>query len=194
MRAARRPFATRRGITFLEVVLASALLGLVSLGVLSALNYMLLQQRRGEQVRGAAEVANRVVVMYLDNPEGMPASGQPIASGRHLYRWRYEASPITLFDPNAEGDEGASPLTLDRLQELTVTVWLHEDTGGSYEPRTGTPAITIRRMLDPVPTRNPDTLAAAIADGRLLRGVSGSGGPATTGGSQGGAQTETGGN
>ncbi|MEO1007292.1 MAG: type II secretion system protein [Planctomycetota bacterium] len=175
---------SRRGITFLEVVLASALLGIVSMGIFSAMNYVVLQQRRAEQALGAAEVANRVVVMFLDNPDDMPSNGQPIAYGRHLYHWDYAAAPITLYDPQATDD--IAPLRLDRLRELTVTVWLHEDTGGARRPGPDAPTITVRRMLDPAPTRNPDTLARAMDAGRVGGIWFGDGGGTRSGGSRGG--------
>lgn len=184
--------ARRRGMTFLEVVLASALLGIVAMGVFGALNYLVLQHKRAEQLTGAAEVANRVVVMFLDNPDAMPSNGQPIPYGRHRYRWTYDAGPISVIDPNAtEGQP--SPLTLDRLQELTVTVWLHEDSGGASAPGPSTPGLTVRRMLDPAATRNPDSMARAIDDGRLLRGLQGGPEPRRGGSESDGATTTTGG-
>lgn len=173
---------SRRGMTFLEVVLASALLGIVSMGILGALNYLVLQQKRAEHFAGASEVANRVVIMFLDNPDGMPPGGRPIPYGRHLYRWTYEAAPIEVFDPNAT--DAATPMSLARLQELTVSVWLHEDSGGAYSPNASTPGIVVRRMLDPMATRNPDALSRSVAEGRLLRGLTEGGGPGRTGGSQ----------
>ena len=183
-------------MTFLEAVLASALLGIVSMGVLSALNYLVLQQKRAEQIAGAAEVANRVVVMYLDDPDDMPPGGRPIAYGRHLYRWSYEAAPIEVFDPNATDEP--KPLSLTRLQELTVSVWLHEDSGGAFSPHAGTPGIVVRRMLDPLATRNPDSFERAIEDGGFIEGITGgAAGARRSGGSQpsgGGTGTLGGGN
>lgn len=177
-----QPGANRRGMTFLEVVLASALLGIVAFGIFGALNYLVLQQKRAEQIAGAAEVANRVVVMYLDNPKAMPPGGRPIAYGRNLYRWTYEASPIDVYDPNAIGE--ATPMSLTRLQELTVSTWLHEDSGGAYSPNPGTPGIVVRRMLDPLASRNPDSLDRAVKDGRLVEEITGGDSSTRTGGSQ----------
>lgn len=179
-------------MTFLEVVLASALLGIVAMGVFGALNYLVLQQKRAEQLTGAAEVANRVVVMFLDNPEAMPSNGRPIEYGRHRYRWTYDAGPILVYDPNATESQ-QSPLTLDRLQELTVTVWLHEDSGGTFAPGPGTPGLTVRRMLDPMASRNPDSFARSIEDGRLFGGLQGEGRRRSGGSEAGGATRSMGG-
>ena len=184
--------ASRRGMTFLEAVLASALLGLVSMGVFGVLNYLVLQQKRAEQISGAAEVANRVVIMYLDDPSAMPSGGRPIEYGRHLYRWTYEAAPIEVFDPNAT-DEPA-PLSLTRLQELTVSVWLHEDSGGAFVPTDGTPGIVVRRMLDPLATRNPDSFGRAIERGQPFEALLGGGSTPRSGGSQSGGGSLGGGN
>ncbi|MEQ8316492.1 MAG: hypothetical protein RIE77_11505 [Phycisphaerales bacterium] len=173
---------SRRGMTFLEAVLASALLGIVAMGVFGALNYLVLQQKRAEQFAGASEVANRVVVMYLDSPDNMPQGGRPIAYGRHLYRWTYDAAPIDVYDPNATDEP--TPLSLTRLRELTVSVWLHEDSGGAYSPNPSIPGIIVRRMLDPLATRNPDTLQRGIEDGTIMEGIMGGGSTPTSGGSQ----------
>jgi len=170
-------------MTFLEAVLASALLGIVSMGVLSALNYLVLHQKRAEQIAGAAEVANRVVIMFLDDPEGMPPGGRPIAYGRHMYRWAYDATPIEVFDPNATDEP--TPLSLTRLQELTVSVWLHEDSGGAFAPGAGTPGIVVRRMLDPLAARNPDSFEQSIGSGIYVEGITGgASGGRRSGGSQ----------
>lgn len=169
-------------MTFLEAVLASALLGIVAMGVFGALNYLVLQQKRAEQIAGASEVANRVVVMYLDSPDNMPQGGRPIAYGRHRYRWTYESAPIDVYDPNATDEP--TPLSLTRLRELTVSVWLHEDSGGAYSPDAGTPGIVVRRMLDPLATRNPDSFERGIEDGSLMEGITGGGGSTRSGGSQ----------
>lgn len=190
-RRAHLALTSRRGMTFLEAVLASALLGVVSMAVFSALNYLVLQQKRAEQIAGAAEVANRVVIMYLDNPRDMPQGGRPIPYGRHQYRWTYEAAPIEVFDPNAT-DEPA-PLSLTRLQELTVSVWLHEDSGGAFTPDAGTPGIVVKRMLDPLATRNPDSFRRAIEDGGFIDGITGGdGGTPRSGGSQSGGSGSSG--
>lgn len=169
-------------MTFLEAVLASALLGIVAMGVFGALNYLVLQQKRAEQIAGASEVANRVVVMYLDNPNGMPEGGRPIAYGRHLYRWTYDSAPIEVYDPNATDEP--TPLSLTRLRELTVSVWLHEDSGGAYAPGPSTPGIIVRRMLDPLASRNPDTFERGIKDGSIMEGIMGGGASTRSGGSQ----------
>ena len=170
-------------MTFLEAVLASALLGIVAMSVFSALNYLVLQQKRAEQIAGAAEVANRVVVMFLDDPAAMPPGGQPIDYGRHRYRWSYEAAAIEVFDPNATDEP--MPLSLTRLQELTVSVWLHEDSGGDFAPDGGTPGIVVRRMLDPLATRNPDSFQRAIESGLPFEALGGGGGSTPrSGGSQ----------
>lgn len=180
-------------MTFLEAVLASALLGIVSMGIFSAINYIVLQQKRAEWIDGAAEVANRVVVMYLDSPKAMPPGGRPIAYGRNLYRWTYEAAPIEVYDPNATDEP--TPLSLTRLKELTVSVWLHEDSGGAYSPGASTPGIVVRRMLDPLASRNPDSFERAITDGEIIRGLTGGGdGSAQSGGSQAPGGGRSGGN
>jgi hypothetical protein len=168
-------------MTFLEVTLATALLALVTASVFSAINFAIGSQSRHEQLLGAAEVASRVVVMYLDDPDSTLAQqNRPMDYGLWRYRWSASSAPITLkADADAAAQSpsiGAGP-SLSRLEELTVNVWLSEESGGAPDPAPGVPQFALKRMLDMNPTfRNPDSLEAAMESGTLIERIMGSGG------------------
>lgn len=176
--APARPHPRRRGMTFLEVMLATALLAMVTASVFSAINFAVGSQVRHEQLLGAAEVANRVVVMYLDDPAATLAQqSRPMDYGPHRYRWSARSAPIALVADAEAAAQGGAPgggVSLSRLEELTVHVWLSEESGGAYEPLAGVPQFSLKRMLDMNPTfRNPDSLQGAMEGGTLLERILG---------------------
>ncbi|MFG0283322.1 MAG: hypothetical protein ACF8R7_02775 [Phycisphaerales bacterium JB039] len=181
----RRPARARRAMTFLEVMLATAMLALVTASVFSAINFAIGSQSRQEQLLGAAEVASRVVVMYLDDPDATLAQqGKPMDYGPYRYRWRADAQAIELrADADAEAQGGPTSgggVSLSNLKELTVLVWLSEESGGGYDPVPGVPQFSVRRMLDMNPTfRNPDSLQGAMEGGTLLERILGGPEPET---------------
>jgi type II secretory pathway pseudopilin PulG len=150
----------RRGLTFIETVCAVAMLALVSAAVLGAFNSMISQQDRQNHRLGAMELCNRLVLQYLDDSDTMPASGLPIVYGNERYRWELKKVPVRLLPARpevAEDRASASTVSVDRMQAVTVTVWLSEESGGSqtYEP--SAPSATLTRLMDPIAMRNPDT-------------------------------------
>lgn len=162
--------ARRRGITFLEVVLASALLGVIVASMTGAFSAAYQEQRIQDHRLGAAEVAHRLIVSYLDDPEAMPNDALPIAYGESLYRWEME-----LERPDVErGRDGflerrSDDLGLERFRVITVTAWLSEDSGGTREPEVGTPRVTLSRVFDLFPMRNPDSLEPLVDDEEGMR-------------------------
>lgn len=180
----------RRGMTFLEVTLATALLALVTASIFSAINFAVGSQARHEQLLGAAEVASRVVVMYLDDPDAtLSQQDRPMDYGPWRYRWSARSAPITLkanADAAAQSGAVGSGPSLSRLEELEVRVWLGEESGGSRDPAPGVPQFALKRMLDMNPTfRNPDSLKAAMESGSLIDRIMGPG--ASGGEDEGGA-------
>jgi type II secretory pathway pseudopilin PulG len=175
----------RRGMTFLEVTLATAMLALVTASVFSAINFAIGSQARHEQLLGAAEVASRVVVMYLDDPDATLAQqDRPMDYGPLRYRWSARSETITMkadADAAAQSGVGGGP-SLSRLEELTVQVWLSEESGGTRDPAPGVPQVSLKRMLDMNPTfRNPDSLEGAMESGSLLERILGAGGAGAAG-------------
>lgn len=173
---------TARGITFLEVVLAVALLGLVTLSVVLATNYISAASIRNSHRLNASEIANRLMLQYFDDPNSLPSEGASIEYGREgvssRYRWALGEESLaveipTPVTPSTEEDKREQQLSrmgrsvtdrFERFRVVRVRVWLSEETGGSFSPETGVPQATLARMYDPadIPNWNPDKLRRQI--------------------------------
>lgn len=181
---------TARGITFLEVVLAVALLGMTTLSVVMATNYISAASIRNSHRLNTHEIANRLMLQYFDDPASLPSEGASVEYGRegvtYRYRWALGEESLaveipTPIAPSTEEDKREQQLarlgrsTTDRFgrfRVVRVRVWLSEETGGSYSPETGVPQATLARMYDPadIPNWNPDKLRRQI-DTTGLKGV-----------------------
>ncbi|MBS0189055.1 MAG: hypothetical protein JSS51_13395 [Planctomycetes bacterium] len=179
-----------RGITFLETVLAVALLGLTTMSVALTVNYISAASIRNAHRLNEAELANRLLLQFFDDPNSLPSDTQPIQYGKDgefRYRWTLGEEPVTVelptpVNPNADDDRREQQLasmgrsSLDRFSRFRVVrvkVWLGEDTGGSYYPDPGVPQVTLSRVYDPadIPNWNPDKLRRQIDSGGGLKGV-----------------------
>jgi Tfp pilus assembly protein PilV len=168
----RLPVRSRRGVTFLEVVLSVVLLSMVTGAVLSAINGVVAQQSRQMHRLGAAELANRLMLQYIDDKESMPQRGLPVGYGRDLYRWELSEEPVTLTHAKAEVAARGNPnVSLNRLRRISISVWLAEESGGTYQNDGITPSFRLSRVVDPVfgQLRNPDTANHILTNERLRR-------------------------
>lgn len=161
----RRRYASRRGVTFLEAVLASVLLALVASTLASGVSFMTNAQRRMDQKLGAAELANRLILQYIDDRESLPNKTLPIEYDIDRYRWTLEEAPVefvfdNMQDSTAGGVGGGA--SLSRIKLITVRVWLSAESGGSRSFTSDVPAITITRLIDPLAFNNPDSLETLL--------------------------------
>lgn len=167
--AQRRPIV-RRGMTFLEIVVASAMLGVVAAAMFGVFSFVTASQWREQRRLAATEVANRLILQYLDNPTDMPDAGKTLDYGppeaMSRYRWEYKEENVALVEaaPEQRDANRVSPLDPNRFLQVTVRVWLSEHSGGSRSPEPGTPSATLTRMLDPVMPRNPDSYMNMLND------------------------------
>src|SRR5262245_11648844 len=144
----------------METVCAVAMLALIAAAVLGAFNSIFAQQKRQSYRLGAMELCNRLILQYLDDADTMPAKNLPIAYGNERYRWELAEIPVRLVPARpdvAEDRANSSVLSVDRMQAISVRVWLSEESGGSdaYDPRV--PSASLTRLMDPIALRNPDT-------------------------------------
>lgn len=156
----------RRGLTLIETVVAVALLATLASVVVVGISMVMGQQIRQQQRLAAAEISNRLILQYLDDPDSLPDPNLPVAYGNEKYRWTIVIAPVNLLSARAEVGselEERSRLTLDRMNALTITVWLGEESGGSFTYEPSSPFFAITRVVDPVSnvTRNPDSLQNA---------------------------------
>ncbi len=160
----------RSGMTFVEIVVATALLGVVSAAMFGMFSFATGMQLRQQRMLGCAEVANRQMLLYLDDPTKMDQAPKVVTYGtpdhQAKFRWEYREEPIQLIEANADARDQThgSTLPTDRFLQVTVRSWLSEESGGSRFPDDSTPTVTLTRMLDPLYPRNPDSFMNMLQD------------------------------
>lgn len=149
----RRRARARGGVTFLEVVFASALLGIATSGFVAALGAVETLDSLSEQGLEAHEVAHRVILQFMDDPRSL-REDTPYPLGRGVYR--YIVRKDVLLPEDAESErvsirKGAHTKTLDpmariraRLTMVTVEVYEEEDGRRGVQP-----LATLSRIYDP---------------------------------------------
>lgn len=185
LRRAPRAGRAARGMTLLEIVFATVVLGLTVATMASAVHAISAQQRRSSQLLDCAELANRLIIQYLDDDASMPSDALTLTYGETQYRYRKTVTQVksTLDDTvqrnidASQSQSRQSPATPDRLRKIAVTVWVSERSGGSAAPNTGAPQFTLVRVLDPVAfsRRPPDSIQNLMEHGtdRLLNRILG---------------------
>ncbi len=157
---------SRRGTTLVEAVLATVLLGMVAATLASAVSFMSASQRRIQQRLGAAELANRLMLQYIDDQDAMPSKSLPIEYDTDLYRWAMDVDPVefTMAEPPAEIDPNSvgSGVHFDRIRLVSIRVWLSEDSGGARGFSTSLPNAQLTRLIDPLAFSNPDSLQTML--------------------------------
>jgi prepilin-type N-terminal cleavage/methylation domain-containing protein len=160
----------RPGLTFIEIVVAVALLGVVSAAMFGVTSFAAGMQLRQQRMLACTEVANRLMLQYLDEPTKMPEAPKvaeygPVQTPSH-FRWEYREEPIELIEANADARDQSHSSTLptDRFRQVTIRVWLSEDSGGSRFPDESTPTAVLSRMIDPLYPRNPDSFMNMLND------------------------------
>jgi hypothetical protein len=164
-------------MTLIEVALATTLLGMTSALIFSAVGQMWVGQQRQQQTLGAAEVANRLILQYLDDYKQMPRRTDSIPYGGYSYRWSLTEKDVELKVPGGLSSEAIATLAERRERSnrsnplsITVHVWLSEEhENGGYTARAETPEFVLTRLMDPMAARNPDTFRKMIADPDLAK-------------------------
>ncbi len=162
---------SRRGVSFLEVVLGVALLGLVA-GTLSVTVSAVGGSFRRQQDRlAAAEIASRLLLMRADDEDSLPGPNAEIPYGERSFRWMIEERPVqvVLSEPAREaamnGTTGGNTLDLSRrIVAVTVTAWLSEFSGGSAGFNPDVPHYTLTRLIDPIAFTTSDSAEERLKD------------------------------
>src|SRR5262245_36803557 len=137
----------------METVCAVAMLALIAAAVMGAFNSIFAQQKRQSHRLGAMELCNRLILQYLDDADTMPAKGLPIVYGGERYRWELAEIPVRLVPARpevAEDRANSSVLSVDRMQAISVRVWVGEESGGSETFDARIPSATLTRLMDPI--------------------------------------------
>lgn len=156
-----RRAGVRRGITFLEVVLAAMILALAAAAGLSAVSFVTVRAQHEQRQLACAELANRLIVIFLDDEVEFARMAKTIEYQGLRYRWSSTQGDVTIV-PAVEGDATSSMKAGERLRNFSVDVWLSEESGGSAQPEVGVPHVRMVRLVDIV-NRNPDSLNAMMS-------------------------------
>lgn len=158
----RRRHMRARGLTLLETVFAVVLMTLIAAAMFNTIDFLLSRQIAFERRLAAMELANRLMLQYLDDPtELKDDGGLPIryhdAENADLFRWEKSESPVKIeLDKAALKVEDQPTFVAHKLKYVTMRVWLAEQSGGSYRPE-GSPVVAeLSRLVDPAAMRTPE--------------------------------------
>lgn len=170
----RQPRWSRRAVSLIEVVMASLLLAIIASAVVGGIATVVSGDARNQQKLEALEIANRLLLQYLDDRAAMPKPERQIEQGRGVYRWNLREAPVTLTTPIdsvvEKPTEGPGLKTLNKLVMLSVSVYngVPDGMGGfTYGER----ICTLTRAYHPLSViyRNPDLIKRLGADpGRMM--------------------------
>lgn len=157
---------SRPGVTFLESVLGVVLLALVTASLAGSVSFMQRSHARIERRLGAAELANRLILQYIDDRESLPSPSLPLEYGQNLYRWSMDEQRVR-FVTRGQGSAAVtggvgSGVSLDRVQMVIFRVWLAPESGGSMSYSPDIPGVVITRLVDPLAFSNPDSLQSML--------------------------------
>lgn len=156
-----------RGMSLMEITCAVAFLGIVLAFTMTALSMVMGEQTRLRQKLAAAELANRLIISYLDDETSLPERGRPIEYAGERYRWQMREAPARLIHTNTERADTLqtqSSLMVDRMQVVSFDVWLSEESGGATSIEPGVPNATLARLVDPLAMRNADSVERLFRD------------------------------
>ncbi len=118
--SARAPVA-RRGVTFLEVVFSAVILAIAAGAITGAFALIERLSLRDDARIAGHEVAHRLILQYMDDPESLPPEHLPLEMGR--FRFRYTIGKEALLQDDAgeagvERREGRNVNNLDMAERL----------------------------------------------------------------------------
>jgi len=170
----------RRGLTFIEVILASAILGAIAVTVVSTITLAQKKSVLDQERLNAAELAHRHLLTYIHvGPDEMHPPNVPLAQGAGWYTYALseeileeevdESQDVSIRTPKAYGVVTANDRLSAGMVYLTVKVYPAPDQEG-LQLNPDVPLATVSRIYDPFdPTRVDDETLMGIVQ-RLLRG------------------------
>ncbi len=170
VRIARGP-TRRAGMTLLEVVLAVALLAIVTVAAMSSISLIMRLSYEDRRIVGANEIAHKLLLQYLDEKKKMPPTTTPIdyAGGQFTFRYKLDETNMEMRTKPRESRGGGADLRTDRFRLVTVRVYDTVDTGGGPLAQ-GAELAVMSRMMDPIAiTRNPDSMRRGLSSSEGLR-------------------------
>lgn len=163
------PTTSRRGVSLIEVVMASLLLAILTTAIVSAITTVVTADIRNRQKLEALELANRLLLQYLDDDQAMPSDTQHIMQGNAAYRWKLQKTPVKIEMPDdsllIKATDGPGSKAMEKTTLLSVNVYagIPDGMGGYAE---GQRLCTVSRYFHPMSVfyRNPDALSRLTND------------------------------
>ena len=201
MALSRIQLARRRGVTLLETILAAALLAGLAGSIVAALGGVNSSETRRQARLGGYEVANRLMLQYIDDSSAMPDANAPYEYQPGVfYRYVLTKRPLTVELPKDSVMEAtgwaAAEANLKQLQLLDVQVYMSNAQGELIQP-----IAQLVRCYHPWPlySSNPDAKRRWFADQNnvatitkaMMEAVGSSTGGARSGSSSGGSSSGT---
>ncbi len=154
--ANRRSTRCAPGLTLLEVILSVVILTGVATSIVSAIAYVEGADARDRRRLAAHEIANRLVLQWLDDNKAMPEAWLPIAYGDR-YEFFYDLSITQVrMELNQKQVRTETVLQgLDRYRLVAVRVF-DADYSDPRRPVPGEELALLWRVYDPAYGRNPD--------------------------------------
>lgn len=160
----------RRGVSLIEVVMASLLVAVLSTAVVGAIVTVVAADVKNQQKLEALELGNRLLLQFLDDKDALPHEEAPIEQGLGTYRWKLTRTPVKLQMPPGSiimppTADSPGEKTQAKTELLTVTVYAGvKQAGGGFAP--GKLLCTLSRLNHPLSViyRNPDAMARAFSD------------------------------
>jgi len=167
----RRTAPSRRGLTFIEVVIATGILAGLATMILGTLSFMENATLRQQHRLNATEVAHRVICQFLDDPDKLPDKNLPIQQGEHYYRFILRDEILVTEDSGTEGlrqGQGRVTTQMDPQEQLrsmlgrvTVQVYL-DDPGNPID--TGAPMAELVRIYGTLSLADEDAIMKRLLD------------------------------
>lgn len=157
--------AHQRGLTVLEVVMASALLVTLASIVIGTLSFIEGVHMRDLHRLNATEVAHRVIAQYIDDPTLLPDEDLPLQQGDFLYRYVMREDIIELDDDGTTRRVASKRRALDvpateqfgnLLRQILVQVYIDDDR--VPERLKLTPVASLERLYSPIAGREEDAV------------------------------------
>ena len=153
------PSSTRRtGLTFIEVVIATAMLVLLTSIVVGAITFMDNAAARLRYRADGMEVAHRIIVQHIDDEDLVPPRNKLIQHGTSYYRFTLDEEVIDQSEGESKGLRRATARRMNEmmgedalrqmLNRVTVTVYLDDPENPAINTRV--PVAQLTRLYNPV--------------------------------------------
>jgi hypothetical protein len=137
--------------------------------VTGAMSSIATMESNGRKRLEGYEIANRLMLQYLDDEDALPGKGAPLTYGDHRYFWDLHKTPSRMVINHKQESGGANLQALDRFLLVAVTVY-EDDQNGNFETK-GEPIALLSRVVDPAAPRNPDTIDTFGSNPDKIKGL-----------------------